>query len=141
MTPPESSTVTLGLVQMRCTPDPAENMRKAVATLQKEKGLPSTGRIDAQTWQALKTGDAPVLMTNDDATVVSERDGHGNLDLGNAPAVSLSDASGDGGASAGGLQLFTNYLASTLIAPPGEGMGGILAAPPSYDTLLAHPAA
>jgi hypothetical protein len=85
--------------------------------------------------------DAPVLMTNDDATVVSERDGHGNLDLGNAPAVSLSDASGDGGASAGGLQLFSNYLASTLIAPPGEGMGGILAAPPSYDTLLAHPAA
>ena len=85
--------------------------------------------------------DASVLMTNYDATVVSERDGRGNLDPGNAPAVSLSDASGNGGASAGGLQLFTNYLASTLIAPPGEGTGAILAAPPSYDTLLAHPAA
>src|SRR6202171_5835565 len=30
MTPAESTTVTLGLVQMRCTPEPAENMRKAV---------------------------------------------------------------------------------------------------------------
>ena len=85
--------------------------------------------------------DAPVLMTNYDATVVSEMDGLGNLDSGNAPAVLVSDAFGNGGASAGGLQLFTNYLASTLIAPPGEGTGAILAAPPSYDTLLAHPTA
>ena len=80
-------------------------------------------------------------MTNYDATVVSEIDGLGNLDSANAPAVLASDASGTGDANAGGLQLFTNYLASTLIAPPGEGMGGILAAPPSYDTLLAHPTA
>ena len=55
--------------------------------------------------------------------------------------MSLSDASGTGGASAGGLQLFTNYMASTLIAPPGQGTGGIQAAPSSYDTLLAHPTA
>jgi len=40
-----------------------ENMRKAVATLQKENGLPSTGRLDAQTWSALGIDDAPVLMT------------------------------------------------------------------------------
>ena len=87
------------------------------------------------------SADASVLMTNYDATVVSEMDGLGNLGSGNAPAVLVSDASGNGGASAGGLQLFTNYLASTLIVPPGEGTGGILAAPPSYDTLLAHPTA
>jgi Tryptophan-rich Synechocystis species C-terminal domain/Leishmanolysin len=87
------------------------------------------------------SADASVLMTNYDATTVSEIDGFGNLGTGNAPAVLVSDASGNGGASAGGLQLFTNYLASTLIAPPGAGTGGIQAAAPSYDTLLAHPTA
>jgi N-carbamoylputrescine amidase len=31
MTPTDTRTVTLGLVQMRCTPDPAQNMKTAVA--------------------------------------------------------------------------------------------------------------
>jgi hypothetical protein len=85
--------------------------------------------------------DSPVLMTNYDATTVTEVGGLGNLDSGNAPAALVSDASDNGGASAGALQLFTNYLASTLIAPPGEGTGGIQGAAPSYDTLLTHPVA
>ena len=89
----------------------------------------------------LNSADASVLMTNYDATTVSEIDGLGILGTGNAPAVLVGDTSGGGGVSAGGLQLFTNYLASTLIVPPGQDTGGILAAPSSYDTLLAHPTA
>ena len=40
----------------------ADNMRRAVAAFQATKQLPSTGRIDANTWQALNDG-APVLQT------------------------------------------------------------------------------
>ena len=40
-----------------------ENMRKAVATFQKENGLSPTGRMNPETWQALNVGDAPVLTT------------------------------------------------------------------------------
>ena len=50
-----------------------ESMRKAVATFQKERGLPSTGRIDAPTWQALNTGDTPVLT----AYTITEQDAAG----------------------------------------------------------------
>jgi N-carbamoylputrescine amidase len=38
MTPPESATVTLGLVQMRCTANPTENMRKAVQGIREAAG-------------------------------------------------------------------------------------------------------
>jgi hypothetical protein len=87
------------------------------------------------------SADASVLMTNYDATTVSEMDGFGSLGSAGIPAVLVSDASGNGGANAGGLQHFTNCLSSTLIVPPGQDTGGIQAAPSSYDTLLAHPTA
>ena len=40
----------------------AENMRKAVIAFQEVKGLPTSGRVDAATWQALHDGQ-PVLRT------------------------------------------------------------------------------
>ena len=38
-----------------------ENMRRAVASFQESRGLPSTGRIDAATWDALRGADSHVL--------------------------------------------------------------------------------
>ncbi len=40
-----------------------ENMRRAVMALQEANGLPVTGRINADTWQALRLDNAPIMMT------------------------------------------------------------------------------
>jgi len=50
-----------------------DNMRKAVAALQSSHNLPSTGRIDAATWEQLRGDDDHVLTTY----TISEKDAAG----------------------------------------------------------------
>jgi lipoprotein-anchoring transpeptidase ErfK/SrfK len=40
-----------------------ENMRKAVKALQETNGIASSGRVDQSTWRALRSSDAPVLVS------------------------------------------------------------------------------
>ena len=75
------------------------------------------------------------------AASASVGEGPAGFDSTVEPLVLANDEIGNGGSGAGGTALLANYMASTFVTPAGPGIGGDVASPTAYDSLLAHPVA
>ena len=80
---------------------------------------------------------ASAESTASDTNAAQSLAGLGLADTANAPVL----VAGNGGSVTGGLALFTNYLASTFVTPPGEGTGAVVGTQSSDQSFLTTPLA